>query len=142
MALFAEHCFSPYLTAKKAAKVLALSGTSYDFYDLDPFSGGTPSPVVGRAATAETDRRCEIAFSGDYAEQAAEVAKNALANERILTPASLPARFEGDQETTHLAARRLNPKRVAVVHVGTRPGARGIETFLRVERLTPAASVN
>jgi hypothetical protein len=29
---------------------------------------------------------------------------------------------------------------VAVVHVGTRPGPNGIETFLNVERLMPSAN--
>ena len=47
------------------------------------------------------------------------------------------ARLSG---TSLLGARRLNPRRVAVVHTGTRPGPNGIETFLNVERLTDAAS--
>lgn len=142
MALFADHCFSPFMTADKAAKTLALSGTSYDFYDLDPFSSAAPSPAKGRAVTPGTDRRCEVAFPGNYAKKAAEAAKAGLADEDITTPAPLPAAFEATDTTTLLAARQLNPRRIAIVHVGTRDGAQGTETFMLVERLTPSSSTN
>ncbi len=142
MQLFADHCFSPYMTAAKAAKTFALSGTSYDFYDLDPFSSAAPSPATQRAVTPGTDRRCEIAFPGNYADQAAQIAVQALASEGITTPAPLPARYKESAETTLLAARQLNPRRVAVVHTGTRHGTNGPETYLLVERLSPAASTD
>lgn len=138
MGLFADHCFSPFLTASKAAKTFALSGARYDFFDLDPFSSADPSPATGRAVTAGTDRRCEISFAGDYAEVAAQAATDALAAEGITTPASLPATFTPHTGTTLLAARQLNPRRKAVVHVGTRQGPQGTETFMLVERLTPS----
>lgn len=142
MVIFSENCFSPFLTEDKAAKVLSLRGTdladtSYDFYDLDPFSSAAPSPATKRAVTPGTDRRCEIAFPGDYSEKAAKAAAEALQSEGITTPAALPAAYTETTTTTLLAARRLNPRRVAIVHVGTRQGAQGTKTFMLVERLTP-----
>ena len=139
---FADHCFSPFLTAETARKNIAADGLRLDFYDLRPFSARAPSPVVGRPATPGTDRRCEIAFDGDQGGEAAKTAIAALASEGITDAADLPpthadAALPG---TTLLAARRLNPNRIAVVHTGTRPGPNGLETFLMVERLTPEAS--
>lgn len=136
MQLFADHCFSPFLTAERAAKAFALSGAAYDFYDLDPFSSADPTPATARAVTPGTDRRCEISFAGNYAENAAQAAVNALFAERITEPAPVPASHIKGATTTLLAARRLNQSRVAVVHVGTRQGAQGIRTFMLVERLT------
>jgi hypothetical protein len=138
MQLFADHCFSPFMTAQKAAKTFALSGAWYDFYDLDPFSSAEPSPATGRAVTPGTDRRCEIAFAGDYAEAAAQAATDALNAEGITKPAPLPAIFAPDTGTKLLAARQLNPRRTAIVHVGTRQGPQGTETFMLVERLMPS----
>lgn len=138
MQSFAGNCFSPYLTAGKAAARLTTDGVRTEFYDLDPFSGAAPSPVTGRAASTGTDRRCEVAFNGDHAKQAAKVAVDALLSEGILTPADLPAFYTPADGTELLAARQLNPRRIAVVHVGTRQGPHGIETFMSVERLTPS----
>ena len=138
MQSFAGNCFSPYLTAEKAAARLASNGVRTEFYDLDPFSSAAPSPVTGRAASVGTDRRCEVAFDGDYAEQAAKAAGDALQQQGIVTPADLPATYTPTQGTELLAARQLNPRRIAVVHVGTRQGPDGIETFMTVERLTPS----
>lgn len=135
MALFAENCFSPFLTAEKARRTFALSGITYDFYDLDPFSSADPSPATGTDVTPGTDRRCEIAFSGDYAQSAAQAAADGLAQEGIETPAPTPDSYQASEGTTLLAARRLNPRRVAVVEVGTRPSGGRVETYMRVERL-------
>ena len=142
MDLFAQNCFSPYMTAQKAAKTFALSGTSYDFYDLDPFSSADPSPATARAVTPGTDRRCEIAFPGNHADKAATTAVDALSKEGITTPAPLPASYAETDTTTLLAARQLNPRRAAIVHVGTREGAQGTETFMLVERLAPTNDQN
>ena len=142
MTLFAENCFSPYLTAGKAARTFALSGVTHDFYDLDPFSAVAPSPVEGRDLTPGTDRRCEIAFPGAHAENAASVAADALDREGITTATALPAGYAKAHTTTLLAARKLNPRRTAIVHVGTRQGPQGIETFMLVERLTPSNDQN
>ena len=138
MSLFADHCFSPFLTAAKAKRAFNLANLRHDFYDLDPFSDVEPSPASGDV-TPGTDRRCEVAFDGDYGTRAAEAAVTALSQERILTEAGLPAMHEGAamDGTVLLAARQLNPARIAVAHVGTRPGPNGIETFMTVERLRP-----
>ena len=140
--LFAENCFSPFLTAASAQEKMTLPGVRIDFYDLGPFSNADPSPAKGRAATPGTDRRCEIAFDGDHGTLAADAAVQGLTTEGIATDAPLPTTHTdaGLSGTTLLAARFLNPKRIAVVHTGTRPGPNGVETFLLVERLTPLAS--
>ncbi|WP_245749245.1 succinyl-CoA synthetase subunit beta [Jannaschia pohangensis] len=136
---FATNCFSPFLNAATAEANIASTGARIDYYDLT-------FAVVQRTSdtdiTPGTDRRCEVSFDGDHGADAAEVATNALAAERILTDAPLPATHADAAlpGTTLLAARALNPNRVAVVHTGTRPGPNGVETFLSVERLTPNAS--
>ena len=138
MTAFANNCFSPFLTAEKAADAFSLANLRYDFYDLDPFSNVAPSPATGRAMTPGTDRRCEVSFNGDYALQASTAVVARLAAEGITTKADLPTGYTPTPGTALLAARKLNPKRIAVVHVGTRPGASEItETFLLVERLLP-----
>ena len=135
LSAFAAHCFSPFLTAERAAQVLP---PRHDFYDLRPFSGAAPSP--GADVTPGTDRRCEVTFDGDAGGEAARTAVDALATEGITDEAPLPATHARLPGTTLLAARYLNPARIAVVHTGTRPGHNGTETFLSVERLTPEAS--
>ncbi len=140
MDLFAQHCFSPFMTADKAARAFALTGAAYDFYDLDPFSGAALSPATGRAVTPGTDRRCEITFRGEHGDAATNAALSALAAQGITDPAPLPARYVQDNDTTLLAARYLNPNRIAIVHIGTRSGSSGLETFMLVERLTPSNS--
>ncbi|QXT41345.1 succinyl-CoA synthetase subunit beta [Gymnodinialimonas ceratoperidinii] len=134
---FADHCFSPFMTAERAQEVLASTGARVDFYDLDPLSGGPQSPVTGRAQTEGTDRRCEVAFDGAHGALAVEAAIGGLIAEGIDTEAPVPDSYQPTEGTDLLAARQLNPNRVAVVHVGTRPGPNGTETFLMVERLTP-----
>ena len=135
--VFTANCFSPRLTADKAADVLNIANVTFDFYDLDPFTSAAPSPARGRTATPGTDRRCEVAFPGDFSKDAVSAVAARLLREGITTPADLPATHEKLRTTGSalLAARRLNPRKIAVVHVGTRPGRGGIETFLNVERL-------
>ena len=141
MRAFADHCFSPFLTARRAEAEIASTGARVDFYDLDPFSDAAPSPPSpGAEVTPGTDRRCAVAFDGDRGAAAAETAAAALAAEGIRAEAPVPASHPALPGTTLLGARALNPSRVAVVHAGTRPGPNGIETFLSVERLTPEAS--
>ena len=138
---FAANCFSPFMTAARAEELLTSTGARVEFYDLDPLSNGPISPVVGRAATAGTDRRCEVAFDGDHVQLAENEAVAGLAMEGIDTPAPVPDRYEPTEGTRLLAARFLNPRRIAVVHVGTRPGPSGVETFMFVERMTPLEAV-
>lgn len=132
---FANNCFSPFLTATRARTRIGATGARFDFYDLDPFSNVDPSPARGRALTQGTDRRCEVSFDGDFSALAVQAAVDGLAAEGINTPAPVPASFAEADGTALLAARQLNPARVAVVHVGTRQGPKGIETYLLVERL-------
>lgn len=134
---FADHCFSPYMTAARAEEVLASTGARVDFYDLRPFSNAEISPVTDRAATDGTDRRCEVAFDGAHVETGIAGVQRGLAQEGIRTEADVPATFPAQEGTSFIAARALNPNRIAVVQVGTRPGPAGIETFINVERLEP-----
>ena len=133
---FTSNCFSPRMTAETAANALGLANVSHDFYDLDPFTSAAPSPAK-TSPTPGTDRRCEVSFPGDFAQDAVTAVAARLLREGITEPASVPAIHEDlrSRGTVLLAARRLNPQKIAVVHVGTRPGANGIETFLNVERL-------
>lgn len=133
---FSEHCFSPLMTAERAAERFA--GLRYDFYDLDPFSAANaPSAPSGRAVTAGADRRCEIAFDGAAVDAGAAAVLEALEREGITTPADVPPDFPRAAGAEVVAARFLNPRRIAVVQIGTRPGPNGVETFLNVERLEP-----
>ena len=139
---FYDNCLNPRLV-RSDLDGLTDQGIKVDFYDLNPFSAPAITPATGRAATPNTDRRCEIAFDAELGADAADVAVEALQNERIMTQTPLPLTHTnaGLPGTTLLAARKLNPKRIAVVHTGTRPSDSGIETFLMVERLTPEASL-
>ncbi len=135
---FVENCFSPRMTAAIAAEALNFANVRHDFYDLDPFTDAAPSPVTARPATPGTDRRCEVAFDGDFTADAGKAIVNRLERIGITRVTDLPANHEAlrTSTTTLLAARRLNPRKIAVVHVGTRPGPNGIEeTFMYVERL-------
>ncbi|MEM6306018.1 MAG: succinyl-CoA synthetase subunit beta [Pseudomonadota bacterium] len=135
--LFRDNCFSPFLTAAKAQEIFDIPGLRWDFYDLDPFSSAAPSPVTGRAATPGTDRRCEIAFDGDHVVQGEATVLQALTAEGITSEAQVPADFPAQPDAALVAARQLNPRRIAVVQVGLRSGPKGPETYLSVERLTP-----
>ena len=135
---WSANCLSPYMTAARAEARLP---QTHDFYDLNPFSSAAPS-TAQTDVTPGTDRRCEVWTPGDLGAAAATVAAGALEREGIRNDVPVPqthadAALPG---TTLLAARALNPRRIAVVHTGTRPGPDGIETFLSVERLTPEAS--
>lgn len=134
---FGDHCFSPYLTAKTALEKIARPGIRVDFYDTKPFSSAAASPATGRPATPGTDRRCEVAFDGDHVEIAKDGAVTGLNEEGIRQGADVPTDFVVAEGTRFIAARQLNPKRIAVVQVGLRPGPNGTETFANVERLDP-----
>jgi hypothetical protein len=138
---FAAHCFSPFLTAQTAAERLAPARV--DFYDLRPFSGTNPvSEPTGRPVTPGTDRRCEVAFDGEHVAAGTDAVRMGLEREGILAEAPVPATFPPQDGTVFIAARYLNPNRIAVVQVGTRPGPGGIETFINVERLQPSEDQN
>lgn len=138
MSLCVHSCFSPFLTADTAKRAFNMAHPRHDFFDLDPVSDVAPSPATGDV-TPGADRRCKVAFDGDYCARASEAAMSALAQEGILTKADVTetdARAATDG-TALPAARQLNPTRIAVEHVGTRPGPDGIGTFVTVERLRP-----
>lgn len=135
---FADHCFSPYLTAATADKAVADTSARMDFYDLRPFSSAMPSPVTGRAATAGTDRRCEVSFDGRAPAEAADWIGVGLAQEGLTDRfVPVPGGFALLSTTAFSGAAQLNPDRIAVVQSGVRSGPNGPETYMNVERLTP-----
>lgn len=135
---FADHCFSPHLTAETAQTNMAPSGARIDFYDLRPFSAPAVSPVTGHAQTPGTDRRCEVAFDGSNTTAATRWLKTGLKQEGLLhKKANVPADFNRQVGVIFIAASQLNPNRIAVVQVGVRGTADTPETFINVERLTP-----
>ena len=139
---FADHCFSPYLTAETANANLAPSGARIDFYDLRPYSSSPVSAVTGRPATSGTDRRCEVAFDGAAAQKAIAWANTGLEQEGLASSsATVPADFPRQDGTLFIAAAQLNPNRIAVVQIGVRDGPSGPETFMNIERLTPLDEV-
>ena len=131
---FTQHCFSPFLTAEKAAKAFNYPNIRYDFYDLDPFTSAAPTPAK-TSATPGTDRRCEVSFESDFTTEATGPVVAKLVSEGITTPADVPTTHAETPGTAFLAARRLNPEKIAIVHIGTRQGPNGLETYLNVERL-------
>lgn len=141
IASFADNCFSPFMTAARAESRIASPVTRVDFYDLMPFSASNAiSPARGRPVTPNTDRRCEVAFDGARINDAFDATLAALAREGIDAEVPVPDTFALQDGTELVAARALNPARIAVVQLGLRPGPNGQETFMNVERLTPAAS--
>ncbi|MEL6609676.1 MAG: succinyl-CoA synthetase subunit beta [Pseudomonadota bacterium] len=140
IAAFAQNCFSPFLTAARAADVLP---KGYDFYDLRPFRSSNPiSEPKGRPATPGTDRRCEVTVPGRQVEAAKAAIAGALTREGITQDTAVPDSFATRPGATFVAARQLNPRRVAVVQVGTTQTTAGPATFLNVERLTPSVPSN
>ena len=138
MQAFADNCFRPTMTAARAEQVLGGTGARHDFYDLDPFiTSNAPSPALIRPVTPNTDRRCEVSFDGNSTGDAAEAVAKGLRQEGIRKTAEIPAQYRNIQGDTFVGARQLNPRRVAVVIVGTRQGPNGVETYMTVERLRP-----
>ena len=134
---FADHCFSPHLTAETAQSNLGPSGARIDFYDLRPFSANAPSPVTGRRLTAGTDRRCEVAFDGNHPAEATHWLKVGLEQEGLLRKnVELPNSVRPNPNARIIAAAQLNPNRIAIVYVGVREYNGAQETFIKVERLT------
>ncbi|MEQ6202328.1 succinyl-CoA synthetase subunit beta [Sulfitobacter sp. HNIBRBA2951] len=140
---FADHCFSPHLTAETAQARIGPSGARVDFYDLRPFSDAAPSPVVGRPMTAGTDRRCEVAFDGHAPVKALNWLRTGIEQEGLLhKEADVPEGFAPQDGMSFIAAAQLNPNRIAVIQVGVRGPADAPETFINVERLTPLNEVS
>ena len=135
---FADHCFSPHLTAETAQSKMGPSGARIDFYDLRPFSAPAVSPVTGRTHTPGTDRHCEVAFDGFDAMTATNWLSAGLKREGLLhKKAEVPANFMRQDGMSIIAAVQLNPDRIAVVQIGVRGPTGQPETFINVERLIP-----
>lgn len=103
-----------------------------EFYDV------TLQPT-DLTVTPGTDRRCEVAFSGDHTEPATEALVALMERPPVFgTPIPLPITHSPGPDTAFIEGRQLNPRVAAVVHVGTRDTDAGVETFINVERLMPS----
>lgn len=107
-------------------------GTS--FYDTT--LGDSPDDV-----TPGTNRRCEVSFPGNHVAAATETLQSAMEGPPVFgTVTEMPEGFGATEGTHFIQARLLNSRGIrAVVHVGTRDGPQGQETFINVERLVPPA---
>lgn len=129
---FTAFCFKAGQTSAQAhANMAGLAGDplpfTLSFWDrtLEP-APGTPDHV---------ERRCEVAFDGDHAERAVAQVQASMTKPPVFgTSIPLSEPYAPDSGTAYLDARELLRDRVAVVHIGTRPGP---ETFIRVDRLPP-----
>jgi len=140
---FAAICTNPGQTAavmeaRMRAHVANAGGSGLPFGTsfYDTTLGDTPDdPTPG------TNRRCEVSFPGDHVEDATETLRSAMQGPPVFgTVTELPDGFEAHDGTHFIQARLLNSRGIrAVVHVGTRDGPDGQETFINVERLPPPA---
>lgn len=82
------------------------------------------------------ERRCQVAWPGDHTQTAIAALRDKMAEPPVFgTPIALPATHRPIPGTALIEGRELLRGRVAVVHVGTRNGAKGNETFIAVDRL-------
>ena len=128
----AAYCLKAGQTAAQASADTAdVAGDPLPF-DLT-FRDKTPEPAPGTPAHAE--RHCEVAFDGDLAADAVTQVQAKMATPPVFGKSIVLAPpFAAQDGTAYIDARELLRKRVAVVHIGTRPAP---ETFIRVDRLPP-----
>lgn len=129
---FVAYCFKAGQTSAQAREnMTALVGDPLPF--TLTFWDKTLELAPGTPAYAE--RRCEVSFDGDHATKAVTQVQAKMAAPPVFgTSIPLTAPFEATDGTAYIDARELLRSRVAVVHIGTRPGP---ETFIRVDRLPP-----
>jgi len=141
---FAAVCTNPGQThadvmRNMTAHVVAQNGSglpfTVDFYD-------TTLEATGAAITPGTNRRCAVSWPGNDTAAAVQTLLTAMQGPPVFgTPTDMPEGFAAKDGTAFIQARLLNARGTrAVVHVGTRTGARGLETFINVERLPPPAN--
>ena len=129
---FTAYCFKAGQTPAQArANMTGLVGDPLPF--TLTFWDTTLEAAPGTPAHAE--RRCEVAFDGDHAADAVTQVQAKMATPPVFGKSiPLAPPFAAQYGTAYIDARELLRKRVAVVHIGTRPGP---ETFIRVDRLPP-----
>ena len=127
---FTAYCFKAGQTPAQArANMASVAGDPLPF--TLTFWDKTLDPAPNTPAHAE--RRCEVTFDGDHAVDAVAQVQAKMAMPPVFgTSIPLTAPYASDAGTAYIDARELLRKRVAVVHIGTRPGP---ETFIRVDRL-------
>ncbi len=140
---FAAVCTNPFQTAatveQRMRNHVADQGGeglpfTLTFYD-------TTLEDTGADVMPSTDRRCEVAFPGDHTADATQTLLTAMQGPPVFgTVIDMPNGFAATETTHFIQARLLNARGTrAVVHVGTREGPQGQETFINVERLPPPA---
>lgn len=138
IASFNAVCFKAGQTAEQARmRMQDRDGTPLP-YRLS-FWDKTLAPAPG---TPEgLDRHCEVSFDGDHRAIAIAALKAQMATPPVFGFAiDLPKTHTRDATTGFIQGRELLRGRKAVVQVGLRTHGGKVETFMNVERLTPAAS--
>jgi len=139
---FAEACPWPRQTASDVEARMLRFASERGFADL-PFALDFYDTTLEQTAadvTPGTTRRCEVAFPGIHTEPATEALQILMATPPVFgQPIPLPITHSPMPGTYFIEGRQLNARVAAVVHVGTRENATGLETFINVERLLPSA---
>lgn len=130
---FTAFCFKAGQTAAQArANMTAMAGDPLPF--TLTFWDKTLEPAPDAPAHAE--RRCEVAFDGNHADQAVRDVQAKMATPPVFgTSIPLTPPYAATDGTAYIDARELLRGRVAVVHIA----ARDDRTFITVDRLPPGA---
>lgn len=127
---FTDWCFKAGQTAETART--NMEGTAGAPLPFDLTFWDT-SLATAPDAPAHAERRCEVVFDGNFAEQAVMAVMLKMAQAPVFgTPTALPGPYGFTDSTVFIEARALLRGRVAVVEIGTLPGP---QTFIRVDRL-------
>ncbi|MEP2890345.1 hypothetical protein [Tateyamaria sp.] len=126
---FTAFCFKAGQTPAQAhANMASVAGNPLPF--TLTFWDKTIVPAPGTPEI--TERRCEVTFDGDHADDALRDVQAKMATPPVFgTSIPLTPPYVATDTTVYIDARELLRKRVAVVHIGTK----GAQTFIRVDRL-------
>ncbi|QFT58971.1 hypothetical protein FIU94_09045 [Sulfitobacter sp. THAF37] len=128
---FNTWCFKAGQTVADARRNMQADGAPFTltFWDdsLEPRPADAPEGV---------ERRCEVAFDGDYTVEAIAALRAQMARPPVFgTPIPLPDTHTATTDTALIEGRELLRGRVAVVHVGIRNAPDAPVTFMSVDRL-------
>lgn len=131
IAAFNTWCFKAYQTEAQARHNTGadLAPFSLTFWDdsLEPRPTNAPRGI---------ERRCEVAFDGDHIDRAIVALRQQMQTPpQFGTLIALPDTHTDQTDAALIEGRALLRGRVAVVHVGTRNTASGIQTYMTVDRL-------
>lgn len=123
---FADHCTTKGMTTEQAFERMAPEAGGFELIFWDKTLAPAPD------TPDHVERRCEVRFDGDSAQQAVDAVKAKMVTPPVFgTSIPLQPPYTPTPGTAYIDARELLRGRVAVVHVGVENG----ETFIRVDRL-------